>query len=382
MWPVSARWAETVSRTHDVLSYCDLLDDGELALSTLDSADLLLTAATVTVADGVVRRTATLTLVDVAEQLAPVAQQGLIVPGDGEVRLWSGLRYWDATGAERAAGTDVEYAPVFTGPILTYDLSDYPVVYLTCSDRMWYAQRPLTAPYTITPATTIGDGIAALLAYKVRPTRLDTSIPTTDLVTGLVVIDEQADPSDALKRLATAAGWTLYVDPMGTFVAETEPELDPDQVVATYAEGPGGALIRPRLTGSAENIANTWVVSGEASDNATTAVPWAKVTDDDPTSSSYVRGPYDERPRFISSPLMRTDAQCLLAAKTYRKREGGLGDSVSVVVLANAAEEKGDVLQVTGGLVDRLIIVDGFPLDLFGGEMEITARAGQVPVGE
>jgi hypothetical protein len=379
-WPASARWDATVSRIHDVLSYCEILADGDPVLSTLDSPDLQLTATTVTVADGVVRRTATLTLVDVAEQLAPVADMGLIIPRVGEIRLWAGVRYWDATGVD--GGADAEYVPVFTGPIMTYDLSDYPTVALTCSDRMWYCQRPLTVPYTITATTTIDDGIGGLLTLKVPPAKLDTDIPTTDLVTGLIVLDEQADPSDKLKLMATAAGWVLYCDPMGTFVAVTEPELDPSQVVAIYAEGPGGALIKPRLTGSAENIFNTWVVTGEAADNATTAIPWAKVTDDDPTSPSYVRGPYDEHARFISSPLMRTDAQCLLAAKTYRKREGGLADAVSVVVLPNPAREKGDVIQVTGGLVDRLCIVDGFGLDLFGGEQELATRAGQVPTGD
>ena len=330
MWPVSARWAETVSRSHQVLAYAEILVDGQPAVSTLGSADLLLTAARVDVADGVIRRQATLILVDQAGQLAPVADKGLIVPGDGEIRLWAGLRYWDWTPADAAAGTDAEYAPVFTGPVMSYDLADYPLVALTCADRMWYCQRPLTAPYTVTPATTIDDAIASLLAFKIPSAKLATNIPTTDLVSGLLTYDEQADPSDALKRLATAAGWVLYPDPMGTFVAEDEPGLDPDRVVATYAAGPGGALIQPRLTGDAQNIVNTWVVTGEAADNGTTAVPWAKVVDDDPTSLTYVRGPYDERPRFISSPLMRTDAQCLLAAQTYRKREGGLADSVSV----------------------------------------------------
>jgi hypothetical protein len=269
--------------------------------------------------------------------------------------------------------------PAFTGPIMSYDLADYPVVRLTCADRMWYCQRPLTVPYTVTATTTIDDAIGSLLAFKIPPAKLATNIPTTTLVTGLMLLDEQADPSDGLKRMATAAGWVLYPDPMGTFVAEDEPGLDPDQVVATYAAGPGGALIQPRLAGDAQNIVNTWVVTGEASDNAGTAVPWAKVTDDDPTSLTYVRGPYDERPRFVSLPLMRTDAQCLLAGQTYRKREGGVADSVTVRVLADPAREKGDVIQVTGGLVDRLLIADSYGLDLFGAEQDVVARAGTVP---
>lgn len=379
MWSVTPRWAATVTRTHDVLAYADILTDGIPVLTTLGVTDLRLVAADIVVDEGAVRRTATLTLIDTAGQLAPVVEKTLIIPGDGEVRLWAGVRYWDATPDETIAGTDVEWVPVFTGPVVGYDLTDYPLVGLTCSDRMWYCRQPLSVPYTITAATTVDDGITSLLAYKVPPAKLATDIPTTDLVTGLIVADEQADPSDTLKRMATAAGWVLYADPMGTFVATTEPALEAAAIVATYAAGPGGALIEPRLTGSVEGITNTWVVTGEAADNSTSAVPWAKVTDDNPASLTYVRGPYDERgTRFISSPLLRTDAQCLLAAQTYRRREGGVADSVTAVVLPDPALEKGDVLRVTGGLVDRLVIADSFGLDLFGQAQQIVGRAGTV----
>jgi hypothetical protein len=376
MWPTTARWAATVTRGHDLLSYADLLADGDTAATTLGSADLLLVAAHVTVGTGAIRRTATLTLVDTAGQLAPVVDKGLIIPGAGEVRLWAGMRYWDWTPADQADGTDVEYVPVFTGPVTDYDLSDYPLVRLGCSDRMWYCGRPFSAPYTAVATATLDDSIASLLAFKVPPAILTTNIPSTDLTTGLLVADERADPTDLLKRLSTAAGWSLYVDPMGTFTASTEAALDPANVAATYSAGPGGALVQPKLSGSADGIVNTWVVTGEAADNATTAVPWAKVTDDDPTSLTYVRGSYDERPRFISSPILKTDAQCLLAAQTYRARERGVADSVSLDVAANAALERGDVLGVAGGLVNRLVLADSFDLDLFDGRQTITGRSG------
>jgi hypothetical protein len=376
MWPVTARWAATVTRGHDLLSYADILADGDPAATTAGSTSLLLVAARVSVAPGAIRRTATLTLVDQAGALAPVVDKALIIPGSGEVRLWAGIRYWDWTTADKAAGTDVEWVPVFTGPIVDYDLADYPVVQLGCSDRMWYCRRPFSAPYTPVAAATLDDSIASLLAFKVPPLLLDTNIPATDLTTGLLVADEQADPTDLLKRMSTAAGWTLYADPAGTFVADTEPVLDPANVAATYAAGPGGALIQPKLSGSADSIVNTWVVTGEAADNGTTAVPWAKVVDDDPTSLTYVRGSYDERPRFITDPILKTDAQCLLAAKTYRARERGVADSVALDAAVNQALERGDVLGVAGGLVNRLVIADAFDLDLFAGRHTITGRSG------
>lgn len=376
MWPTTARWAATVTRGHDVLAYADILTDGDPAATTAGSADLLLVEARVSVAAGSIRRTATLTLVDRAGLLAPVVDMALIIPGLGEIRLWAGVRYWDWTPVDKAAGTDVEWVPVFTGPVTDYDLADYPIVRLGCSDRMWYVRRPFSTPYTATAAATLDDSIGALLAFKVPPLILDANIPATDLTTGLLVADEQADPTDILKRMATAAGWTLYADPAGTFVADTEPELDPANVAATYTAGVGGALIQPKLSGSADGIVNTWVVTGEAADNATTAVPWAKIVDDDPTSLTYVRGSYDERTRFVTDPILKTDAQCLLTAKTYRTRERGVADSVALDVETNPALERGDVLAVAGGLVNRLVIADAFDLDLFTGRHTITGRSG------
>jgi hypothetical protein len=375
VWPRSERWDATVTRTHDLLAYADFLVDGDVLLSTFDNLDIGLVAGSVRVAEGAIRRTASVSLVDSAGLLVPVVEKNLIIPGTCELRLWAGVRYWDYTPAEKHFGDDTEYVPIFTGPILDYDLSNYPQVELTCSDRMWYVQRPFSTPYTVVAGQAIDDAIESLLKAKVPPAKLEVNLPISNHTTSLLVYDEQADPADALRSLGTASGWTVYVDSMGTFVAEDEPELDESHAVMTYEAGPSGALIRPNVTGSVQNVINTWIVTGE-SPSETALTPWAKVVDDDPTSPTYVRGTYDEQPRFIHSPILKTDAQCLLAANTYRKREGGIADSVSVTVLPNPALEKGDVVKVVGGLVDRYVIVDSFELNLQGAAQEITARAG------
>lgn len=379
MWSHSDRFEQTIQRNHDVLAYVEFLVDGEVALTvgTDQSADTILTAGVVHVAEGVTRQTASLTLADPGGQLTPVADQGLLIPGrQCEIRVWAGVRYWDWTQADVVAGTDVEYVPRFTGPITSVDLRGYPAVRIEAADRMWYCQEPFTNPFVLAGGITLDDGIRSILALKVPPSQLDTNIPGTPLTTKTLTYDEQADPADKLRELATAAGWTLYVDSMGTFVAEDEPEPVVDAVVLTYTEGDDGALIEPALALSAQNIRNTWVVEG-ASGSDTLATPRAVVTDNDPASLTYVRGPWDERTRFITSPILLTDAQCQLAAMTYRRREGGLADSLVARVFPNPAAEKGDVYLITGGLVtNRLIIADSFDLDLFGAEMAITARAG------
>jgi hypothetical protein len=380
VWPRADpdRWDATVARSHTVLAYVDFLVDGDPQL-TVDgtSPGTRLADGTVHVADGVVRRTADLTLSDNAGLLQPVVDKGLIIPGLSEVRIWAGVVYWDATEADAAAGTDTEFVPVFTGPITAYDLADYPAVKLSCSDRMRYVQRPFSAPYTVTAGLSLDTAIERLLRAKVPPAKLELNLPTTELTTKLLVYDEQADPADKVRELGTAAGWTVYVDAMGVFQAADEPQLTESQVVFTYQEGDGGALIKPALSGTVDNIFNTWVVTGESPTSVGT--PYGKVVDSDPSSPMFVRGTFDEWPRFIPLPVVANDAQARLTARTYRRREAGISDAMQVQVFPNPALEKGDVIAVTGGLADRMAICDSFDLDLTGAAQTINVRAGVQP---
>jgi hypothetical protein len=106
MWPVTDRFTATLPRPHDVLAYCDLLVDGAVALTVDGSPGVpLLTGGRVTVGPGAVQRTATLNLADPWGQLVPVVDAGLIVPRTGEIRVWAGVRYADASPAvTRPAG--------------------------------------------------------------------------------------------------------------------------------------------------------------------------------------------------------------------------------------------------------------------------------------
>lgn len=375
MWGVTQRFLDTVSRSHDVVASVQLLVDGDVALR-IDGTDpgTVLAGGRVSVGAGAIRRTADLTLADPAGQLVPVVDKGLIVPRNCEVRVWAGVRYWNWTPADQLAGTDTERVPVFTGPITSVDLSDYPQISLQASDRMWYCQQPFSQPFTLAGGLSLDTAITRVLASKVPPSKLETAIPATDLNSSLLIYDEQANPADKLRELASAAGWTLYCDPMGTFVADDEPVLDPGAVVMTYAAGPGGALIKPKLSYDVAQIVNTWVVTGESAGDGV-AAPQARVVDDDPSSPTYVRGSFDEQPRFISLPVLKTDAQCLLAARTYRARERGLSGSVVASVFPNPALEKGDVISVQGGLVNQLLLADAFDYDLVGAEQDVTARA-------
>lgn len=393
MWDITDRCVATLAQDHDVLGVLDFLgtDGGEPELTSASDdrlgivlgsrmSQVVFEQASVAVGPGAVRRQASSIVVKDDEndpQLKPVIDQGLLIVGQSEIRIWAGVRYWDATTAD-VGESAFEILPVMTGPITNVDLRNYPIVTMQASDRMWYLTQEFSQAYTPTATQTVDDAIDALLRFKVPVNKYSVNLPTTEVTVGLLTFDEQSIPTDAIVKMATAAGWTIYCDPMGMFVATSEPELRPEDVVLTYAGGEGGMLIQPALTYDVQNVVNTWVVTGEAPNTGQQSVPYAKVTDDDPNSPTYVRAPYDERPRFISSPILTTDAQCLVAAKTYRKREAGLAFSVTADIFPNPALERGDVLHIDNGDdLDQLVIADSFPVNIPGTEQQtVVGRVG------
>jgi len=119
---------------------------------------------------------------------------------------------------------------------------------------------------------------------------------------------------------------------------------------------------------------NAVVFTGEGS-----AVPPVRgyAQDDNPDSSTYV-GKVGLRPYFASSPLITTQHQAVLAAKTRLLNILGIPDTISVPVPPNPALESGDVIMVTdlSQGINFPVIIDSFPAALRAsdGEQVLTCR--------
>lgn len=372
MWPVSARFLATLNRPHDVVSKVEVLQDGAVEAviegrTVFDAAGNETGAVTgrVDVARQVVRRRGSLTFVDLSGSSALTANDAhdLLVPLVSEVRPWRGVRYWDATAAERAAGTDVEYVPL--GTLVLYGVrGEYPTVQVAAYDRMWdIVRRRFVGSYPITAGTPLSDVISDVITSRMPASRLALDIPTTaDTAPGLVW-DELDDPGAKLTDLATAAGQQLYVDVMGTFRMTPEPVASPDAVVFTYTTGANSNMARPEREFDAQTAVNAIVARGTAADAPASVVGYAQ--DDDPESLTYV-GRIGVIPDPFNSPLLTSTGQANLAATTVLQRSLGLADTVSVRGMPNPALDSGDVLRVEDdaqGLAAEFV-ADGFPIGM------------------
>ncbi len=380
MWPVSDHYLATLARSHMRLSYIEVLKDGVVVAT--ENAGVVVDPATdlpvssiggsVSVDRSTVRRAMQLQLLDVSGLLLPNDVSDLLAPFTTEIRIWVGLRYWDAplpalgppptgTGGSPTLQVETEYVPI--GTFVVTDVSNhYPQLSLQGSDRMWVLAG-FPSIYQIAAGTNAGDALVTLLGTFVPGSRLALNIPDTEHTTPTLSFDVNTSIADAAHTVAQVAGWQLYCDPMGTFTATDEPSTDDDPVLV-LAPGAFSVMYRPdHAVGTSGGELYTAVVfTGEG---GTTAPVRGYAEDTDPNSLTYAAR-VGVRPYFESSPLVTTQAQADLAARTTLRRILGVSDTIAVPIVPNFALESGDILHVTDPQqnIDLNLVADSFNLPI------------------
>lgn len=207
-------------------------------------------------------------------------------------------------------------------------------------------------------------------------------------------------------------GYPLTVDPGldDDPLTETTWDVDRDKAVIEVATAlgawvfwrhDGGWRLQPVPDGSAQSV---WTVDGDdvmlaASGTAsrdgtynavaatgqlpagapdTDPVPFGVAYDLEPGSPTFWDGLFGHKPRFYSSPVMSTDAQCLAAAESILSRSKGLTRSLKFDAVAHPGLEPGDVVEFstasTGPVEPGRYLVDTVSLPLGAGGMSMSVR--------
>jgi hypothetical protein len=122
-------------------------------------------------------------------------------------------------------------------------------------------------------------------------------------------------------------------------------------------------MFRPQRavgTGGGGELYTAVVFTGE---NGTSTPVRGYAEDTDPNSLTYAAR-VGVRPYFDSSPLITTQPQADLAARTTLQRILGVSDTIVVPIMPNYALESGDVIHVTDPQqnIDLNLIADAFNL--------------------
>lgn len=325
----SSRFLPALAHSHRVVTEVQLLrTDGTIE-------DLDHTGGTVTVDRAqAVRRTCTVTLADT--NLIPRSAADKLSVYGAQLQIRRGIDYGD--------GSAPELAPlgVFRVDDVQGDPDTGPVTITGSGFEQTVIDDVFINPVTLAQGSAVA-GITTLIQATI-PTATVIS-RATDATVGTMSWDREAGRWDACQTLATAIGAEVYADAAGQFVIAPLPDLDPASVVWEVEAGEGGVLVSATRGMARAGVYNSVTAYGEnAADNV--APVSATVEDTDPTSPTYVSGPFGRVPRFYSSASLITTAQCTAAATQLLKTSLKPNAVADVTSLPNPLLEPGDVIRV------------------------------------
>ena len=331
---------------------CDVLRNG-VAVGTVPLA-----AGTVTANRGQrIRRSASVTVAD--ESLAPSLPTDMLAPYGAELRLWRGVLLPDGRDELLPLGTFVIWTPQTSQPFNGVKIVAY--------DRMKLVEQAgFLYPRNLPPGSLIAR-IRQLIVEAVPNATVAVDPTLTDATVGWATYAAGSSArSDALAACATALGAECYCDPMGVFVLQPIP--DPYGPV-DWLVGQGRGLVTAARSMSRDGVYNIVVAQGQATgtDPAPISSP---ASDDDPWSPTYAGGvslltgqTFGQATYTYASPLLASDAQADLAAKSILRDVIGAQKTVQITGVVQPALEPGDVIGLDGAVVEQHL-VESFTLDL------------------
>ncbi|MFE1358863.1 DUF5047 domain-containing protein [Streptomyces harbinensis] len=313
-----------------------------------------------------VRRTATVEVDDPA--LIPLAPADRLTVYGARLRILRGIAHADGRRELVPLGT-------FRVDEVSGDVDVGPVTITASGLEAYLLDHQLTEARRQTGGTTAVGGIRTLIEETLPwATVLNYA---TDSPVGSRTWDREDDRWAAITELATAIGAEVYADADGQFVIRVLPAVAPETVSWEVAAAEDGALISAVRGMSRAGVINSVTATGENTEDDTPPVS-ATIEDEDPTSPTYVGGPFGRVTHFHNSPLLTTVSACQAAAATILRDRRLPNATADITALPNPCLEPGDVIRVLYGTGAReLHQVQSLRMDLGTGAMEITTISGQ-----
>lgn len=367
MYPVSETFSRALRQAHAAVFQVDAYLSGSLIAEDIDISD-----GQVTVSSGSgVRRTLDLTITD----------RGLWSTLDVigvELRAYRGIRFPNGVREMVPLGVfSLDATAMSVGPAGGIQVRSAP-------DRWAKVQRAqFETPTASVPSARIAAEISRLVTGAVSGITVSTTATSTATV-GPIVWEQ--DRAAAAVDLATSIGAEAFFDVAGNLVIEDAPLLGQTPVWTVDASATGVLLGGER----ARDRSRTYNVVVAYPSSLTGVSPYAPVVaeDNDPTSRTYVGGPFGRVPYRYTSPAMTTSAQALVAAKALLNRVKAVNAQLSVEAIVHPGLDRGDVITVLtpDGATERHLI-DSVTIPLtVAGTQQITTRSsrpeGDIPAGE
>lgn len=331
MRPVSERFLATVRGSHRMIARARIVS-GEPVGVDPDGVEIPIVSGSIRYdLAGDVRGTLDLTTAgrwpdSPGDALTPYGDEVFVERG---IDYGDGTREWVSQGYYRIYSVEQQAAPKGT-------------IRLTGRDRASkLIDDRLLSPYQFSASASV----AGVVDYLVRQTFADP----------VIYFDWQADDEQLgadhvverdrwafLRELAAAYAKDLYYDYRGYLVMADAP--DPTAPVFRVNRGRDGVLTSVSRSLTRDGVYNIVVAQGEPVGEAPPVRGVAY--DAAPSSPTYWRGKFGRVPRFFTSSFLKTEQQCVTAARKMLDDVAGLPYAVSFGMVPNPALEVGDPVEI------------------------------------
>jgi hypothetical protein len=336
MLPRSNKFDLAVRDSHSIATLCEILDARtNQLLSTLDIID-----GSITYGTSSARRYAYVNLGDPNGIFTPGNYKELLQPLGRMMRLFRGIRYPDGTSELLPCGVyDISLFRVDdSGDGFTCRVDGY--------DRSRKLTRAaLTDDYSIAAGTNIGTAIQMLLNHVLvgSSIQINYDFSSTVYTTPLVNYQAGADPWAGAFALAQSIGCDLYFSVDG--YCTMRPILDPRQVIPVWTfDDTRDQISMADAQMYQDDPVNHYVVFGEATDSAPAVR--GEAYDNDPSSPTYVFGPYGRNTNVSTSSVVTTVAQANAMAAGLLAKTSAAVQQVDMDIVPHPAFDVNDVIRV------------------------------------
>lgn len=213
---------------------------------------------------------------------------------------------------------------------------------LSGSDRMaGIVDARFMEPRQFASTDVIGLVIAVMVAEIYPDVEIVWDDATFGETLGRDVVSEESR-YEFIRDILTSFGKVCAFDGSGRLQIFTPPEPTIPRWI--LKAGWKGVLLRATQSLSRNGVYNAVVARGEGADVEEPVQ--AIAIDDSPSSPTRFGGPFGQVPRFYSSPLITSEDQAFLAARTLLTRNLGLTHNVRLIAIPNPALRPWDPIRV------------------------------------
>lgn len=200
-------------------------------------------------------------------------------------------------------------------------------------------------PFVIESGMNYAAAVVAMVKDRL-PSQTAFSTISSEHTTPLLIfgLDQGGDPWQDIQDMATAVGFEAFFDPAGVFTFRPVPDPRRGEPVWAFDEDANPTVTDAKRELTDEQTFNYVVVRGESTSTKNPVSAYA--FDDDPSSPTYVNGPYGTVVQRLVFPLITTQEQAQAAADAILLNSLGAADTVTISTVPMPALEPGDIVEV------------------------------------